>query len=68
MGAPPPKPSIWLKRGLSGAGFVAFLAGVDWLWQLRDIWPRATGDPVPPPLLEAIGVIIGGLVLVTRLR
>jgi hypothetical protein len=58
----------WLRRGLSITGFIAFLAGLNWFWQLRDIWPRATTDPVQQPLLEALGIIIFGLFLVSRGR
>jgi hypothetical protein len=68
MARPPSKTLIWLKKGLSTAGFLAFLAGLGWLWQLRDIWPRAASDPVPQSLLEALGVIIGGLFLVSKAR
>ncbi len=48
------------------AGLLTFLAGIDWIWKLRDVWPRAAGDPVPQSLLEAIGVIIAGLFLVSK--
>jgi hypothetical protein len=39
---------------------------LDWLWKLRAVWPRAATDPVPHALLEAIGVIIAGLYLVSK--
>jgi hypothetical protein len=68
MGLPPSRTIIWLKRGLSAGGFLLFLAGLNWLWQIRDIWPRATTDPVPHSCMEAIGVVIGGLYLVNRGR
>ena len=68
MGRPPSKTLAWLKRGMSAAGILTFLAGMDWLWQLRDVWPRAAGDAVPQSLLEALGVIIGGLFLVNKGR
>jgi len=68
MGQPRSNTLIWLKRGLSGAGFLAFVTGMNWVWRLREVWPRATTDPVPHPLLEALGVIIGGLYLVNKGR
>ncbi len=68
MGRPHSKTMVWLNRGLSAAGLFVFLAGLDWLWRLREIWPRAASDPVPHNLLEALGVIIGGLYLVSRGR
>ena len=58
----------WLKSGVSIAGFLTFLAGLHWLWRLREVWPRAAGDPVPYALLEALGVIISGLYLVSKAR
>ena len=58
----------WLKSGVSIAGFLTFLAGLHWLWRLREVWPRATTDPVPHSALEAIGVMIGGLYVVSRGR
>ena len=68
MRRPPPKALVWLKNGISTAGFLAFLAGLDWLWRLRTVWPRAASDPVPHSFLEALGVIICGLYLVNRAR
>jgi len=68
MGRPASKTAAWLKKGMSAAGILAFLAGADWLWRLRDVWPRAAGDPVPQPLVMALGVIIGGAILVARGR
>jgi hypothetical protein len=64
--ARPSKMLIRLRKAVSMAGVVTFLAGVNWIWRLRDVWPRAASDPVPPSLLEALGVIIGGLYLASR--
>jgi hypothetical protein len=63
---PASKILVRLKQGISMAGLLTFLAGIDWIWKLRDVWPRAAGDPVPQSLLEAIGVIIAGLFLVSK--
>jgi len=68
MGSPSSKSSHLLKRGMMLVGFLVFLVGVNWLWNLRDIWPRATTDPVPHHCLEAIGVMIGGLYVVSKGR
>jgi len=68
MARPRSKLLIRLKQGISFAGLLTFLAGMHWLWQLREVWPRAASDPVPQSLLEALGVIIGGLFLVTTGR
>ena len=62
------KSLAWLKKGISCVGILGFVAGVIWLWELRDVWPRAAGDPVPDGLIEAIGVIAGGLFLVSVAR
>lgn len=59
---------VRLKQSVSAAGFFTFVGGLYWLWQLRPEWPRAASDPVPHVLLEAMGVIIGGLFLVARGR
>jgi hypothetical protein len=59
---------LGLKTGISIIGFLIFLAGVAWCWQLRDVWPRAASDPVPQALLGAIATIIAGLYIVTRGR
>jgi len=68
MSRPPSKMLLRLKKGISLAGLLAFLAGMDWVWQLRNVWPRAASDPVPQSLLEALGVIIGGLYLASKGR
>ena len=68
MAKPPSRALVRLKKGISTIGILAFLAGMAWLWQLRDVWPRAAGDAVPHPLLEALGVVIGGLYLVSKAR
>lgn len=57
-----------LRAGVCLAGFLAVLAGLDWLWKLQAIWPRTMSDPVPHPLLEALGVVIAGLYLVNKGR
>jgi len=59
---------VLLKKGMSAAGFLIFLAGLYWLWELRDYWPRATSSYIRSPLLEALGVIIAGLYLVNKGR
>jgi hypothetical protein len=64
----PSKTLAWLKKGISIVGILTFLAGVTWAWTLRNVWPRAAGDPVPLPLLEAVGAIVGGLALVSKVR
>jgi hypothetical protein len=58
----------WMKKGISAIGFLVFLAGLHSFWQLRDIWPRTTADPVQLPLIEAMGVMIVGLFLVNKSR
>ncbi|MGA3169377.1 MAG: hypothetical protein ABSE62_00025 [Chthoniobacteraceae bacterium] len=58
----------WLKKGISAIGLLVFLAGLHWFWQLRDIWPRTTADPIQLPLIEAMGVIIVGLFVVNKSR
>jgi hypothetical protein len=68
MARTPSKTLIIFYKALSLSGFLLFLAGLDWLWRMRDIWPRAATDPVPRHLLEAIAVIIGGLYLVSKGR
>ena len=68
MARSPSKMPAWLKKGISIAGVLVFLAGLHWLWQLQAIWPRATTDAVPHPILEALGVIVGGLYMVSRSR
>jgi hypothetical protein len=68
MSRPPSKTLVRIKKGVSLAGLLAFLAGMNWIWQLREVWPRAAGDPVPQSLLEALGVIIAGLFLVNKAR
>ncbi len=57
-----------LKMGISTVGMLIFLAGVVWLWQMRNVWPRSASDPVPQRLLVALGVIISGLYVVNRAR
>jgi hypothetical protein len=68
MSRRPSKTLVRLKKGVSTVGLLAFLAGLNWLWQLREVWPRAASDPVPLSLLEALGVVIGGLFLVSKAR
>jgi hypothetical protein len=68
MGRSNSKSSSSLKIGISFAGCLVFLAGLDWLWSLRATWPRSTSDPVPHHILEAIAVIIVGLYLVSKAR
>jgi len=58
----------WLKRLFLLAGLLAVVGGAHWLWELRGIWPRTLSDIVPHPILEALGVIVGGLYLVNRGR
>jgi len=62
------KTLAWLKKGTSCVGILGFVAGVTWLWELRDVWPRAAGDPVPQTLIEAIAVVVGALFLVSVAR
>jgi hypothetical protein len=57
-----------LRFGISFTGILLFLAGLYWLWSLRDIWPRSTADPVPHHVLESIAVIIVGLYLANKGR
>jgi hypothetical protein len=62
-------PSTFAKvfRRLIGVlGLLVFLEGVFWFWSLRESWPRAFHDPVPQPVLEAAGVMIGGLYLASK--
>jgi len=66
MGRRSAKALDWLKRAISITGFLVFIAGLHWLWLLRYLWPRAASDPVQEPILEAIGVIIGGMYLVLK--
>ena len=58
----------WLKTGFLIAGLLVVLSGTHWLWELRYIWPRAASDTVPHPILEALGVIVAGLYIVSRGR
>jgi hypothetical protein len=68
MGRSNSKSSSGLRTALFLAGWLIFLAGLDWLWCLHAFWPRSTSDPVPHHILEAIAVIIVGLYLVSKGR
>ncbi|HEX4086075.1 MAG TPA: hypothetical protein VHY22_14265 [Chthoniobacteraceae bacterium] len=68
MAQPNSKATAWVKKGLTVFGFLIFLAGLHWFLDLRPTWPRSMTDHIPQPLLEAAGVIIGGLYLVSRGR
>jgi hypothetical protein len=68
MGRSISRTPAWLKRVLYIAGALTCAGGAHWLWEMRDIWPRATSDIVQEPILEAIGVIVGGLYLVSKGR
>jgi hypothetical protein len=66
MGRPNSRLLGRLKTGITFTGLLVILAGIDWLWSLRASWPRATTDPVPHHCMEAIGVIIMGLYMVSK--
>jgi hypothetical protein len=68
MARPPSTLPAWLRSGFSIAGFLAVLGGLDWVWHLRDLWPRAATDPFPTTLRDAVAIIIGGLYLVNKGR
>jgi len=68
MGRSTSKIPTWLKRLILLVGVLTVWGGAHWLWELRGSWPRATSDIVPHPILEAIGVIVGGLYLVSKGR
>ncbi len=58
----------WLKKGFSAIGLIVMFAGLDWFWHLRDIWPRATTDPIQAPLIEALAVVLAGIFIVNKSR
>lgn len=68
MARPPSKALARLRKGVLVGGYAVLLWGLHWAWELRWHWPRAASDPVPEALLEAVGMAIGGLYMISKGR
>jgi len=60
--------ALWLRRVCFWVGLLVLAGGLHWIWDMKSHWPRNFSDPVRAPILEAMGVIIGGLYLVSKGR
>jgi len=49
-------------------GFIVAAYAVYQIWQARDIWPRALGDPIPHDLIVDAVLFFGGLFLLSVFR